>query len=541
MEQSKKYLIVGIVSTLVLMLGFSVAYFTTQIIGEGKKMTVRSANLEIIFTDTSEVIVENEILPGWSTSKTFTVENKSNETFKYNISMKEFLNTFVTEYLEYKITSANGYNMEEYKPLPKSETTSIVVLEEGIGIEVGKTQTYTIDFRYRDDTEVNQAADMNKKFEGVLSIIEGEYNPFIKGSLGYQLLKDNKTILERTTFDSVFTDTNTGTLYKASGNETEDVNGDGIGEDVYYFAGNVQNNWIKFGRDQDNADLYWRIIRTNEDGSVRLLYVGPDKATTSAFIKLDGRYQDRVKYNPTYDDTMYVGYMYGSTGSLASNRENITSSPTKQVTDTWYSKTFNIKADESRNTYDKYVSRTAIYCNDRAGDRYLSNETMNYAARNRLEYAKGPSYKCGNNPSKSLYNDADVADKFSVSTTKGGNGKLTYPIAQITADEIVYAGGVYGNYPQEVWYYYNSVNGSVVGDGSWWTMSPFSLAYRYPSVFEVEGSNYPGRFSSTYATDTGGIRPVLSLKSCVKYISGNGSSDTPYEVEVDSICASLEN
>jgi len=96
------------------------------------------------------------------------------------------------------------------------------------------------------------------------------------------LLQDNPTILTRTDFSTAFTDTNTGTLYKASGNETED------GSDVYYFAGNAQNNWVKFGKDQDNADLYWRIIRINEDGSVRLLYIGPDLSTTSAFIKIDG-------------------------------------------------------------------------------------------------------------------------------------------------------------------------------------------------------------------------------------------------------------
>jgi len=553
MEQSKKYLIVGIVSTLVLMLGFSVAYFTTQIIGEGKKMTVRSANLEIIFTDTSEVIVENEILPGWSTSKTFTVENKSNETFKYNISMKEFLNTFVTEYLEYKITSETGYNMEEYEELPKSKEISTVTLKEGISIEVGETHTYTINFRYRDDENVNQAEDMNKTFEGTLSI--EEYSPTLYG----QLLNDNPTILERTNFDNIFIEENTGTLYKATGNETEDINEDGVGEVVYYFAGNAQNNWVKFGKDQDDADLYWRIIRTNEDGSVRLLYVGPDPETESAFIKIDGAYQNRLAYNLISNNTMYVGYMYGSEGSLENNRLNTNDSNVKQKTDEWYSKTINVKTDISGNVYDTYISRTTIYCNDRAAGEYVTG-IMSYAGKDRLYHnsadGRRPSYRCGYNAgggytnasgnwisqNEGIYNNADIADKFSVSTSKGGNGKLTYPIAQITADEIAYVGGVYGtNAP--AWYYYNSANGSAVGSNYWWTMSPFNLKGGLSSTFIVRGSTHPGHLHDnviTYNTSTG-IRPVLSLKSCVKWVTGDGSSTIPYEVSVDSTCVSLEN
>jgi len=536
MNSNKKYLIIGIVSILLLMLGVSVAYFTTEILGEGKRMIISTANLEIIFTDKSEII-EEEITPGWSKTKEFTVENRSNDTFKYNISMKDFINTFALEYLEYKITSTNGYNMTEYEVLPKSEETSTVTLKDGISIEEGVTHTYTIEFRYRDDKDKNQAEDMNKTFEGTLSI--EEYAPTLYG----QLLIDNPTVLERTDFSTVFTEENTGTLYKASGNETED------GSEVYYFAGNAQNNWVKFGKDQDNVDLYWRIIRTNEDGGVRLLYIGPDKATTSAFIKVDGKFMNGGSvatgiYNNSTDNTMYVGYMYGSEGSLENNRLNTTSSNIKTITDNWYSKTINVKVDNFGNLYDKYVSKTAIYCNDRSGDAWILSGSMNYSTYKRLVDNKKPSFKCGNRPNKILYTDANATDKFSASTSKGGNGKLQYPIAQITADEIAYAGGKYQT-NSSAWYSYNSVGTSVVGIDSWWSMSPayFSDSAR---VFYMPGPKIMGSpgyrmnaFSVSYSEP--GIRPVLSLKSCVKYVSGDGSSTTPYEVSVDSPCALAEN
>ena len=36
----------------------------------------------------------------------------------------------------------------------------------------------------------------------------------------------------------------------------------------YYYRGNVENNWVKF------AGYYWRILRINGDGSIRMIYTG---------------------------------------------------------------------------------------------------------------------------------------------------------------------------------------------------------------------------------------------------------------------------
>ena len=72
-----------------------------------------------------------------------------------------------------------------------------------------------------------------------------------------QLLIDNSRIKTRTDFNTTFTETNTGTLYKAN----ESIVGN-TPKDVYYFAGDAKNNWVKFG------GFYWRIIRTNHDGSI---------------------------------------------------------------------------------------------------------------------------------------------------------------------------------------------------------------------------------------------------------------------------------
>ena len=170
----KKQTILVVASLLVVVLSVTLAYFTAQIIGKGKNVTINSADLKIIFTDSDGAISGSNIEPGWSDTKTFTIENKSNETYKYNIVIQELINTFITEgYLQYKITSTNGgYNMTEFKDVPKSETATDTILAYSVSIPVGVTQSYTIEIKYTNDESVDQRIDMNKKLSGTIFIKE---------------------------------------------------------------------------------------------------------------------------------------------------------------------------------------------------------------------------------------------------------------------------------------------------------------------------------------------------------------------------------
>ena len=74
--------------------------------------------------------------------------------------------------------------------------------------------------------------------------------------------------------------------------------------DSYYYRGNVTNNYVKF------ADKYWRIVRINGDGTVRVIYDG-----TSAHANGESSSDRQIgtsAFNSSYNDNAYVGYMYGN-------------------------------------------------------------------------------------------------------------------------------------------------------------------------------------------------------------------------------------
>ena len=582
----KKHAILVVASLLVVVLSVTLAYFTAQIIGKGKDVSVSSADLKIVFTDSDGAISGSNIEPGWSDTKTFTIENKSNETYKYNIVIQDLINTFVTKrYLQYKITSTNGgYNMTEFKDVPKSSAPKDTILAYSVSIPVGVTQSYTVEFKYANDESVDQSDDMGKKLSGKLFITEGS-----KPTLLSQILEDNPTRNTRSNnnngtndFATPLTTTTTGTLFKS----TESITGiTDSPKEVYYYAGNTTNNWVKFGKTNKNEctyngstvlyfngssiesvknesqclsskicklgdqygvgetvtedfctsqgaewtnqnakwststyNFYWRIIRTNHDGSIRLLYVGTSPDTTTGNIGLSA-------FNTSIDGPKYVGYKYGEDTSLDTIRNNTTDSTIKTFIDSWY--------QTNLTNYTKYLSTSAVYCNDRSEG---TGQTYNYASSPSSLFKFASFYRMDwdtkgakANPS---YNCTDIRDAFSVNNT---SAKLTYPVSLMTADEIAFAGGVAFktmNTPY-AWFMSNSAGSKV--SYNWWSLSPVEWdGYnRYVWYWDSDAAY----LNESYVSTTRSVRPVISLKSCTLYSTGDGSATNPYTIlETESGC-----
>ncbi len=569
----KKELIVILSSLLVIVLSVSVAYFTTKILGTGKDISVTSADLKVIFTSGSGTINGTNIEPGWTSGEnTFTVKNESNGTYKYNIIIKDLVNTFVTEgFLQYKITSTDGgYNMTDYADVPKSSSARDTVLAFNISIDKGATHTYKVEIKYLESKDVDQSADMGKKLSGKIFIED----KFKGGTLSEAIIYYNPTISTRTDFSTPFTTNTANTLYKATEN----------GTDVYYFAGQDTesapiNNWVKFGKTNKNEctyngstvlyfngssivsvenesqclsskvckldneygvgetvtedlctsqggewtnqnakwgtstyNIYWRIIRTNSDGGVRLLYHGTSTTATDAYIGASA-------FNTTKNSPKYVGYMYGDTEStLDEARTNTNDSTIKTLIDNWYA--------NNMTSYTKYLSTTAVYCNDRelaSGSSYSTSSGFNFKSFERLVTKETPTYDCINDN-----------DKFTVDASTG-NGKLTYPIALMTADEISYAGGV-NDTEAPMWYYTNSSLESSTGTQWWWSLSPSTMFGGYVISWPVGGSANPGYLYGHNVDNSLGVRPAVSLKACVQWKSGDGSAESPYEIAENGGC-----
>ena len=75
---------------------------------------------------------------------------------------------------------------------------------------------------------------------------------------------------------------------------------------------------------------------------------------------------------------------------------------------------------------------------------------------------------------------------------------------------------------------------------NWWTMSPYwwlktGKVYVHSVIIE------DGRLDYFYVDDVEAVRPVISLKSCVQWDEGNGTSATPYKVRINESCISAEN
>ena len=500
----KKLDIGVIVTTLIIVtISCSLAFFAARVVGEPKDINLVAKNVAITFNDTS-IIANGVVSPGWNTTKTFTITNNSKEEYKYNISIKDLINTFVTEgYLQYKITSTNGYNMTEYKDIPKSSVATDTILAYSVSIPVGVTQNYTIEFKYANDESVDQSDDMGKTLSGTLFITEGTEEPV---TLLSQILNDNPTRSTRSNnnngtndFATPLTTTTTGTLFKS----TESITGiTDSPKEVYYYAGNTTNNWVKF------AGLYWRIIRTNHDSSIRLLYVGTSHDTTSGYI-------GKSEFNTSYDSPKYVGYKYGEDTSLDTIRNNTTDSTIKTYIDTWYK--------NNLTNYTKYLSTSAVYCNDRSegtGQTYSASADFNFASYYRMDYdTKGAKA----NPS---YNCTDIRDAFSIDNT---NAKLDYPVSLMTADEIAFAGGVAFqtmNTPY-AWFISNSAGTQV--STYWWSLSPVN--WLYARAFVWYWNSGTTRLNSNNVDTTVAVRPAISLKSCTLYSTGDGSASDPYTIK----------
>ena len=185
---------------------------------------------------------------------------------------------------------------------------------------------------------------------------------------------------------------------------------------------------------------------------------------------------------------------------------NTTDSTIKKAIDTWYS--------QNMTSYTEKLEDT-IWCNDRTlykgslfgKDEDVGTSASYFSADNRMKTKYSPSVNCPN----------ESRDGFTISMNSGGNGKLTYPVGLLTADEIMLAGGSSNN---TSYYLYTGQ--------TYWSLSPsrFDLNFAYDFFVNSGGTLYRGHVS-----DSNGVRPAVSLVPGTRTVAGDGTVYDPYVIE----------
>ena len=533
----KNYLLLMAVSVfclIAIVFSSSYAYFKARIVNNTNPFELIGGTIKLQLNENS--ISGDKLLPILDSQKdtnaqikNFTVKrtDDSNVDVCYNVYLViESISDNIknSKYMKYELTNGSSTTTGNFSTVTYKDGKAIILLAQNKYLSKTNTtgDAYTLKVWLSYDGSVDQTSLLGGNFSAHI-YAQGNSGNTCPGSIEtkptlYDKLLSDRGIAttNRTTFSAAF-DSTDQVLYTA----TED------NKTVYYFAGNATDNWVKFGKNESNQDLYWRIIRTNSDGGVRLLYHGTSTTATDAYIGTSA-------FNETSNDSMYVGYMYGASNATAIDRSNTNDSTIKGVIDTWYK-------DNLNTNYGKYISTTAVYCNDRevgSGTYSAKGSQFLYAAFTRLSSNKTPTYTCTN-----------TEDKFTVNSSTG-NGKLTYPIALMTADEISYAGGIYSNNNANAWYFRNAKEGTLptsssstdasyssTGSYFWWLLSPDRWDGGYADVFGVYGSSHPGHLNNYRVNGAGSVRPAVSLKSCVKTSGGDGSATNPYTIlETESGC-----
>ena len=300
----------------------------------------------------------------------------------------------------------------------------------------------------------------------------------------------------------------------------------------YYYRGDIDNNNVQFGEypsdyylykysdmyfqslescqeryascNESNSEriklasagdkMYWKIVRVNGDGTLRLIY--NSTTTIDSIYSLVGR----VPYNYTYDVPKYTGYTYD-------RDTNETDSFIKKEVDTWYNNTLGNSNYDSMVVYGRF-------CNDSSGYKLASEYGFSgfgnmyvFAIYDRLGMA-GLSFSKPNNPTLRCPN-----------TTETYGGSYSLKAGLITADELALAGEgmmIEGNS-------YLNPNGT---GAFYWTMTPSDLIIGGKAYLRIQNMYIDGYLSSNIT----GIRPVINVSIDNGFESGDGTLENPYVI-----------
>mgnify|MGYP005774663591 FL=1 len=269
----------------------------------------------------------------------------------------------------------------------------------------------------------------------------------------------------------------------ASPNAPTNHTTDWTGKESYYYTGNP-DNWVSF------AGFYWRIIRINGDGSIRMIYQGVNDSPTpdAGNMTGEGTQIGTSAFNTSANHKTYVGLVYNETSQHGYG----TNSTVMNRLNDWYNSNLT-------NYEEKYIDTETGFCSDRnmANGSIFNDNGILYYAPSERSYANA-SLNC---------NELDILSQ--------DNKKLPNSIGLLTSDEYLLASNT------------DDTNYLMV-EIDYWTMSPHDFsASGSAGIFTVWSM---AKIMGVNDTDDHlGVRPVINVKADVQ-ITGTGSQTDPFKV-----------
>jgi len=298
-----------------------------------------------------------------------------------------------------------------------------------------------------------------------------------------------------------------------------DENADGYTSRLYFFRGDVENNHLILGKS------CFRIIRTNEDGSIRVVYNGPaningSKKTCTELKDENFNFNSISIGTEKFNTTNSVEYVKVINGSLPEADSTNEQSPIILKLNDWYRKTF---IDEKN--YTEAISKNTVFCNNKK-----DLDSVHYQSIELAPIFINPKNLDVNNDEniKNIinFNCVNNNDRFSVK-----DNNILYPVGLLTAQDIVLAGGylevegdAYQGGPDSLT---KNTDFYLFSENSYWTMTPFSTDGKM-IYFDGEGV-----LKSAQPTNEYQIRPVISINANSVIAQGNGTANKPYIVRED--------
>lgn len=491
--KDKKF-IYGSVLTVAFLLtvGLTYAYFSQTVSGNdvAETIDVGTTKLELKYTDGNQIIAGN-IEPGWTTTKTITVENKGNEETYYSLGWQKLYNEIQKNELMIRCVCGssgvdNGSCDNGSTVIVPQVTTEAIAnkgevlypYKESQKILPGETHTYTVSIRFVNYTDKAQNYNQGKRFYGVLGVAES-----IQTATLAQTLIDNYKNLDLISI-----------THEATGNQKYSTT-------EYRFQGKDPNNYITFNGEEG----LWRIVGLFEvetpqsDGTYKKenkVKIVRDSIGQAAwdFSSASGSVSDWTKASlmTLLNEGAYFNRQYGYSplGCSIYFHPYEDSNPLCDYTTTGLT-------DEARSQ----ISTTKWY---------LGNQV----------YSSG-----GYGTAESIYTRERSTDVWDGnSQTWDGKVGLLYPSDYMYASNVCYDGANSGNYKDDECVSTNWLMNNTV----YWLLSPESIDQHAVLIAQSEGTLYINGVDSASDVD---IRPTVYLNADVKFVSGNGKSTNPFIIK----------